>query len=283
MSKSSDRVRSQLRGKALGTWLQSEIYAGAAQPERLHKARGLSALCIEEFTSSGNKAIQYQYRCQLETIALDFTTAREYLAKSLNSEDISHQAIAIEIGDREEFTQGFALLHWLRLGTVAYMSGNLQEWDEFDAALKQSKLLKNPWCTGQQTTNYPIHGILRQVNLIELIRGERNIAVIGKLRNLEPMKKGSLVLAFIQCAAMAEAAAFLWDNNNSLARKTLDCKDKERLDLQQLLETLADKSDDMFPQVHELTQSWLEVVREVLVNGDRAKDKLLGLGRQVSY
>lgn len=278
-----DRVRSQLRGKALGTWLQSEIYAGAAQPERLHKARGLSALCIEEFSSSGNKAIQYQYRCQLETIALDFTTAREYLAKSLNSKNISHQAIAIEIGDREEFTQGFALLHWLRLGTVAYMSGDLQEWNKFDAALKQSKLLKNPWCTGQQTTNYPIHGILRRVNLIELIREERNIAVIGKLKNLKPMKKGSLVLVFIQAAAMAEAAAFLWDDNNSLARKTLDCKDKKRLGLQQLLEVISNKSDVVFPQVYRLTQSWLGAVREVLENGENAKHKLLELGKQISY
>ena len=277
-----DRVRSRLRGKALGTWLQSEIYASTAQPQRLHKARGLSALCIEEFTSPGDKAIQYQYRCQLETIALDFTTAREYLAKSLNLEDISHQAIALKITNLAEYDCGFALLHWLRLGTIAYLSNNHQEWDEFNTALKRSKLLNNAWCTGQQSTNYPTHGILRRVSLIESIAGETNLTALNRLRNLEPIEKGSFVLAIIQCAAYVEAAAFLWNRNSSLAKKYLD-GDKERWGLQQLLETLANKSDDMFPQVYKLTQSWLRVVREVLVNGDRAKDQLLELGRQVGY
>ena len=276
-----DRVRSQLRGKALGTWLQSEIYASAAQPQRLYKARGLSALCIEEFTSPGDKAIQYQYRCQLETIAQDFPTAREYLARSLDLEDNSHQAIALQINNLTQFACGFALLHWLRLGAIAHLSDNHREWNEFTTALKQSKLLNNSWCTGQESTNYPAHGILRRVSLIQFISGGTDLTALNRLRNLEPIKKGNFVLAIIQCAASAEAAAFLWDRNNSLARKTLN--GDKHLGLQQLLETLADKSNSMFPQVNELTQSWLRVVGEVLANGENAKGKLLELGRQVGY
>lgn len=278
-----DRVRSQLRGKALGTWLQSEIYASSFSATRLSKARELSELCLEEFTTPGDKAIQYQYRCQLETLAREFSTAREYLAKSLNLSTSSHSAIAHLITDLAEFAQGFALLHWLRLGTIAYLSGDNQEWTEFATALKQSKLLNNAWCTGQQSTNYPTHGILRRVALIELIQGERNVAAIGRLRNLAPMQQDRFVLVIIQCAAYAETAAFLWENNNSLARKTLNCSDRDRPGLQQLLETLADKSHDLFPQVYQLTQSWLTVVQEVLVDGSSVKEKLLKLGQQINY
>ena len=239
-------------------------------------------MCIEEFTTPGDKAIQHQYRCQLETIAGNFATARDYLAKSINSADSSHDAIADSIFNLADFPQGFALLHWLRLGTISYSTDN-NEWTEFAKALKQSKLLNNPWCMGQQSNNYPTHGILRRVALIELIQGERNVAAIGRLRNLNPIEQGNFILCIIQCAAYAEAAAWLWDSNNSLAKKTLSCKDKERLGLQQLLEILADKSEDLFPQVYQLTQSWLEVVKEVLANDTKVKDKLLKLGKQVSY
>ena len=277
----SNSIHSQLRGKALGTWLQSEIYASAAEPDRLHKARGLSGLCIEEFANPNDKAIQYQYRCQLETIARDFPTAREYLAKSLNLENSSHQAIAFAIRNLTEYAQGFALLNWLRLGTTAYLSNSDREWSEFNKALTKFKLLQNPWCTGKQYSNYPVHGILRRVALIESLQGNPLGTAFNVLRNLNLMHRGNLVLALIQCAAYAETAAFCWADCNSYAIHTLD-SNGDLLGLKQRLEILAEKSHE-FPNVNRLTRSWLEVVREVLTDGENAKDKLLSLGMQIIY
>ena len=53
-----EQIHSQLRGEALGTWLQAEIYAGATEPTRLNKARELSNDCLAEFTTSGDKSIR---------------------------------------------------------------------------------------------------------------------------------------------------------------------------------------------------------------------------------
>lgn len=281
-----EQIRSQLRGEALGTWLQAEIYAGATEPTRLNKARELSNACIAEFITSGDKAIQYQYRCHLETLAGDFKQARKYLAKSFAIEDNSHSAISQHIKTLEGFAQGFALLHWLRLATIAYLDSNNTEWSEFVRAFKKAKLQYNSWCQGQQYNSYPVHGILRRVALIEAIEGRFNIATLGSLRNLAPIEKEELVLGLIQCAAYVEVASFWWENNVSMARKILDCQEGDRLGLKQLLEVLASKSSDLFPQVDRLTKSWLTIIDDTLNNKfekAEVKSKLLKLGRQISY
>lgn len=281
-----EQIRSQLRGEALGTWLQAEIYAGATEPSRLNKARELSDICIAEFTNPGDRQIQYQYRCHLETLAGNFAQAREYLVQSFGTEDNSHSAISQHIKKLEGFSQGFALLHWLRLGTIAYLDDNLAEWSQFIQAFKQAKLQYNLWCQGQQSDSYPTHGILRRVALIEAIEGRFNIAALGNLRNLEPIPKEELVLGLIQCAAYAEVASFWWETNNIMARKRLDCKERDNLGLKQLLEILADKSANLFPQIEQLTKSWLIAIDEILSKGVKnteVKSKLLKLGKEVSY
>ena len=281
-----EQIHSQLRGEALGTWLQAEIYAGATEPTRLNKARELSNDCIAEFTTSGDKAIQYQYRCHLETLAGDFKQARKYLAKSFGIEDDSHSAISQHIKTLEGFKQGFALLHWLRLGTIAYLDNNNAEWSEFIQAFKKAKLQYNSWCQGQQWSSYPVHGILRRVALIEAIEGRFNIAALGSFKNLAPIKKEELVLSLIQCAAYVEVASFWWEKNVSMARKILDCQESDRLGLKQLLEVLARKSSALFPQVDRLTKNWLSVIEDTLNNKfekSEVKSKLLKLVRQISY
>jgi hypothetical protein len=281
-----EKIRSELRGKALGTWLQAEIYAGATRSTRLNKARELSDLCLVEFTTPGDKARQYQYRCHLETLAGNFAIAREYLAKNFELEDNSHNALARYITTLEDFYQGFALLHWLRLGTIAYLDNNHSEWQEFSIALKQFKLSNNLWCKGQQSTHYPTHGILRRIALIDAIEGKQDFVALGTLRNLTSIERGNLVLGLIQCAAYAEVASFCWENNNTMARKILDCQEPDRLGLQQLLEILTNKSRNLFPKVEQLTLSWLKIIGEILTtNLDRAEvsKNLLKMGREVSY
>lgn len=280
-----EQIRSQLRGEALGTWLQAEIYAAATESNRLNKARELSDICIAEFTTPGDKAIQYQYRCHLETLAGDFKQAKEYLVKSFGIEDNSHSAISQHIKTLEGFAQGFALLHWLRLGIIAYLDNNA-EWSEFIQAFKKEKFQYNSWCQGQQWDSYPVHGILRRVALIEAIEGKFNIAALGSLKNLAPIAKEELVSGLIQCAAYAEVGGFWWETNNKMARQILDSEKSDRLGLKQLLETLTSKSSDLFPQVEQLTKFWLTIINDILNNkieNTKVKSKLLELGRQISY
>jgi tetratricopeptide (TPR) repeat protein len=94
-----ERVRSDLYGRVLGTWLQSEILAGLCRADagRLDQARRLNEQAIEEFPAEVDKERQYQYRSQLETAAGDFPTARRYLARSLRLAQDSHEALASAI------------------------------------------------------------------------------------------------------------------------------------------------------------------------------------------
>ena len=275
-------IRAQLKGKALGTWLQSELYASSLEPARLDRARELSQLCIEEFTLPENKAIQYQYRCQLETIAQDFSTARKFLAKSLDLKDSSHNAIARRIGELGGFSQGFALLHWLRLGTTAYLATDNTEWTQFIASLEQSKLLNGRWCRGKRSKNYPTHGILRRVSIIQLIQ-QQQLTALKRLQTLKPYEHNSFVLAIIQCAAHAEAAALSWDSTNPATGKSDRQGLQQLICLLKLLGLLENRSADLFPQVHRFTQSWLAVVRDILENEENVQPRLLELGRQISY
>jgi tetratricopeptide (TPR) repeat protein len=279
-----ERVCSELRGKALGTWLQSEIYAASYDPKRLVKAKEINEQAIEEFPTSSDKERQYQYRCQLETMAGEFQVAREYLAESLGLDAATHFAIADKIKTLDLFPQGFALLHWLRLGTACYLSGdNNSEWQDFASAFKKSGLLNSRWCTEQ--TDYPAHGILRRVALINAIKGDRTNAAFGRLRNINPLENGSMVLGIIQLAAYAEVAALLWENEPTQALSFLDCKDGNRLGLKQLLEKLSQQSRNLFPAVWDITQKWSAVVTRVLEpnSSENIQKLLLGLGKTISY
>ena len=127
-----DKLKFDLRARALGTLVQSEIFAGATDPARLQSAREASEEAIAEFTSFSDRARQYQYRCHLETVARDFETARKYLVKSLEGTDIepadySHNHIADlirEFSIDPEWKAEFTLLHWLRIGAYACLDAH---------------------------------------------------------------------------------------------------------------------------------------------------------------
>lgn len=267
---------SRLPNKALDTWLHSEICASASQPRRIDRARSLSTVNIE-FTNPIDRAIQYRYRCQLEIIAQDFPRARDYLAQSLNITNSSHSAIASNIADLAECDRGFAISNWLHLGTTAYLVNCNREWNQFMTALQQSQLLQDAWCLGRQSIS-PVRSILRRVALIETIERDRPIA-LKKLQNLNSIQQG-FAGRLIQCAAHAEVAALQWNGNNSLARKVLSHAENKRPGLQQLLETIAKEAQD-FPKLVELTQSWLEVVTDVLENDNNVQQRLINLSMQI--
>lgn len=164
-------IHSDLRAKALGTWLQSEILDGFANNGRLASATRLSDAAISEFHGRSDKERQYQYRCHLETLSGNFVPAREFLAQSLHAPS-SQASIADAIQELadEPVEQGFALMHWMRLGAALLLAAGLvavEEAKQFRVALERSNLLDSSWCTGQRI-NYPAHSILRRLAVIPL-------------------------------------------------------------------------------------------------------------------
>jgi hypothetical protein len=126
------QLKFDLRSRALGTLVQSEMFAGATDRARLQSARSASDEAIKEFTSFSERARQYQYRCHLETVGGDFATARKYLIRSLEGTDAepiddSHDRIA-ELVTEKSFDAGwkseFAILHWLRIGAYACLDAH---------------------------------------------------------------------------------------------------------------------------------------------------------------
>ncbi len=269
-------VRSDLRGKALGTWLQSEIKRGLVDPSRFAIARGISEQAIEEFSNVADKQRQYQYRCQLETAAGELKEARKYLSQSLGLQETTHAAIADAVkslADRH-VAQGFALLHWLRLGVACLLSEDEEERRRFLKALRSSQLLDSPWCLGKITA-YPAHGIIRRVAAIRANQGQREEALtalkrIGKV-------KGRALLELIKLAAYAEVAGLLWDSDPDCSRSILS-------DLREVVDPFK-RGNYGFPSLVRMVEEWPHVIDKLLkeeTTPEVARETLLQLARPVA-
>ena len=282
-----EQVSSQMEAKALGTWLQSEIFASIFLPSRMNLARNISDVCIHKFPNPQDKNRQYQYRAQLETSAGEYQAARKFLAMSIDAKDYSHKAIAESISALNNVARGFALLHWLRLGTSAYLSNNHNEWSKFSRVLQNSKLLNTSWCQGNEFAKheYPTLGILRRVALINAVLNRPNPA-LGRLRNLNPTAQKNIVFGAIQIAAYSEVAALQWETKLSEAKLLIDCSQKEKLGLRQLVDILAQKSKDTFPRFWMLTQLWSKSLEDILhqqISKNEVRQKLLEIANSVNY
>jgi hypothetical protein len=278
-----ERIRSNARGEALGTWLQSEMYAGLRDAQRLVRARKLSDEAIAEFCTEDDRARQWQYRCHLETIAGNFATARELLAQSLGLANNTHDSIGTAIaGLGNPYGQGFALLHWLRLGRAASMSVGTER-DDFLVAVRAPRALGLDWLTGG-FDEYPVHGILRQAAGVHAILGAPKDA-LGCLTHLRRARAG-LVLSTITLAAIVEVAGLLWEKHRGDAGRLLDNKDKDRPGALQLLEALRREVREDVPELWEVFEPWGAAIRGVLAGGTLLRDPkqgLLGLARVVPY
>ncbi len=222
------RINSDLRAAAIGTWLQAEMFVGRVDDRRLVTARELSEQALEEFSDPVDRQRQLQYRCQLETAAGQFAEARQYLSHSLSLAESTHAAIVANIvlqGKQAPFSEGFALLHWLRLGQACCQSDASAERDAFLAALTESGLLESAWAQGQYSS-YPAHGILRRVAVIQAYLDHTRKAKDALhllAHKLDPIGKRQLVLGLVQAAAIVEVSAFLWGNHRNDAVQLLGC------------------------------------------------------------
>lgn len=281
-----EKVLSDLRARALGTQLQSEIGLLLTSEGNLSHCREISDQAISEFQHQGDRSRQLQYRCELETIAGDWATARRYLARSLDLSDESHSAIAnclAEIPDH--FGKAFSLLHWSRIGSMSAVAGDPAEAAAFLSALHHAKLHYTPWCSGEPCVGavavYPAHGILRHL-AVATACGRDVKTTVGLLRNLGRVvvAKPRPLFQMIQIAAHLQSAALLAEAHSRSA--DLIFGDKNKPGAKEMIEVLSAQIEGSHPVFSEILGRWrCELESEAKTGLDR--NKLICMGRIVGY
>jgi hypothetical protein len=278
-------VRSDQRGRALGTQLQAAMYAGLADPSRFDEARRLNEAAIAEFDAPSDVARQHQYRCQLETFAGDLRTARSFLANSLGVAT-THAAIATQIANLPRVPQGFALLHWLRLGAAVLGGRDDEDRAAFASALSQSKVHTWPWCVDSGFVEYPAHGIRRQMALI-LARQKQNgdaLSMLGRLRALAPDATAPVLMRLIVTASHLEVAGVLWAKDAKGARRLLE-GGKADGGVREMIDRLS-RGVEPYPALATLMAEWQRSLGRVLEGGldsYEVERLLVGCGRVIGY
>jgi|GEM_PF-2142358 len=263
-----ERVRSRQRGMALGTQLQSEMFAGLADPSRLVEARRLNEMAIDEFVSEYDRQRQHQYRCQVETIAGNLADARSWLAKSLGIETKTHKDLAITIKALDGYAQGFALLHWTRIGMEAGRRGLQDELNQFIGALTHNHLISSVWVE-QKLQEYPAHSIRRHLAISFAIAGKYKECrkIYTQLDTLKTTDK--IALTLIKLSGLLEVAVRLPDEQADTLRN-----------LSQQLQALADESAQ-FPMFHKIVKKMLTGIEQYELSSFNDKQALLLTCRKV--
>ncbi|MGY6528532.1 MAG: DUF3800 domain-containing protein [Cyanobacterium sp.] len=284
----NNSIKSDLRAKGYGTCLQAQAYKCLQNnnPQLLATAREYSDKAINEFVALNDKQRQYQYRSQLETVGGDFSASRQYLAKSLDlNEDSSYLDIMQHLRQLDINNQAFPLLHLFRLGYGSYFHSNHTEWNKFQEALQQSRLLINPWFVTTPPEYYPIHSILRRVASFGLIMKDKNLAqqALGKLNNLQPIQK-SPIFGLIQIATYLEYAGLIWTGelNNDFSN-LIAHKDRTKITITSLLNQLNDQN---FEQMQVFKTQVMETVTAIQEGSGQILDvkrTLLKLANQIGY
>lgn len=315
-----EKLRFDLRARALGTLVQSEIFAGVTDLARLQSARDASEEAIAEFTSYSDRARQYQYRCHLETVARDYATARKYLVWSLERTDnepveYSHDKIASLVNGLSidpEWKSEFTLLHWLRIGAYACLDAQaasdraaaigtntegeqinrdeaagtvLEERDKFLEAIDLCGVLKRDAYEGR-LAEYPAHSILRFVAVVNAARGnwDESIRALQCLHALDPVGKEQFVLAMILLAAQTEVATLIWSENITRAVALLNDGDSGLLDVRRMIQQIDRNIEPTFSRVRELTGGCLNIVAGLETSpGNPGRLSLLNWARMNAY
>lgn len=278
-----DEVRSDGRGKALGTRMQAEMLLGLFDPSHFRTAREYSEAAITEFAGASDRNRQYQYRCQLETYAGDHAAAKRFLARALRiSETAGHGEIAERIGE-----SGFGLLHWIRLGVgeclVSSSAGEefKKAWEKVGRA-NAAKWLK---AEHEDFARYPAHGILRQAAILSAHSGQADIAQrhLDTLRRIAIVKGTISILPLIYFAAVMSVAALLHQTHRPVGDSLLGQRQKMKGGLIDDIERYsAAIPDDGFSKLKTTVESMLEDVNAVL-NGSATASRLSAAAARIGY
>ena len=265
----NEPVRSDLRAQALGTCLQAHTYQLRIEPAAGNEARTLSDRVLGEFDDPTDIGRQQQYRCHLETVLGDLAAARVYLSQSIGASDSSHAAIGSEIArmaDATSGSEGFSLLHWLRIG-VGAVAEDPAELRLFREAISATGLLDTPWGT-ERLVEYPAHGILRR--LAHLAAAEQDFdrahALLKRFSNqsLSPIAKKQLALGVLQAAAVAEVVAVGLRHDPRFSTRLIESERKDDPGLRRIVTELLGQAPESLTRI----RSWLEECHGVLENRD---------------
>lgn len=282
-----EKVLSDLRARALGTQLQSEIALLLTSQGDLARCREISDQAISEFQHDRDRSRQWQYRCELEAVIGDWDSARKYLGQSLDLTDATHDAIADCLGAMpDHFGKAFALLHWSRIGAMSVAAQDFSESAAFLSAFRRAKLQHTPWCQGEPCVGdmpvYPTHGILRNIAIANAGSGDAKATAdsIGCLRRVVEVKPRP-VFQMIQIAAHFQCAALLAKSRSQAANKLL-FGDKKSVGATVMMDQLAKHVAGVQPMVEKILAGWREEIA-AQSESEISPRRLLEMGRMVGY
>lgn len=281
-----EKVLSDMRARALGTGLQSQVGMLLTSNGDLNRCREISDQAISEFQHAGDRSRQWQYRCELETIAGNWPTAREYLAKSLCLNDCSHETISDFLSTSpDDFQKAFTILHWTRIGSMAAATGNTEELSAFINAFERTKLKYTPWCNGMPVVGkiavYPSHGILRHLAVAyaggrDLNSATEYLRILQKVVEAKPRP----IFQLIQIAAQLQCAGLLLKSHAKAFE--IVSGGRKHPDLLQLIAKLSNQVGDAQLAVKVILQTWRSEL-ESQAKSAFVPEKLLQMGRIVGY
>lgn len=281
-----EKVFSDTRARALGTGLQSQIGMLLASNGNLDHCRKISDQAISEFQHAGDRSRQWQYRCELETVAGNWPTAREYLAKSLYLNDDSHETISDFLSKSpDDFRKAFSILHWSRIGSMAAAAGNTEELSAFISAFERTKLKHTPWCSGMPIVGkiavYPSHGILRHLTVAyagvrDLNSATEFLRILQKVVDAKPHP----IFQLIQIAAQLQCAGLLLKSYAKVIEMVTG--GKKHPDCLQQIAKLSNQVGDSQIAVKMILQTWQSEL-ESQAKSAFVTEKLLQMGRIVGY
>ena len=278
-----DTIRSELLGKILGTWLQSEIYRSWEAPDRIEVARNLSERALAEFSLPTDIKRQQQYRSQLEATAGNYDQARRWLARSLGADGDSNAEIAANISRIPDERRGFPLLHWTRIGRIAANHGCADESQTAAEAVVSTELLKSEWSEGK-AREYPAHGIRRNLGTLLATCGpERTPQAQGFLKKLRALKPETASLAALEMAAIAELGALVLPSNPKAAARILKEGSAEHPSLQSLIKSRSRQFPELKRLWNNIHPEWIDLVSDSLQGQEDHRQRLLRSAGQVGY
>ncbi len=272
-----DSIRSKVCGEALGTKVQSETFLLLAGERTVDAVRETSEQAIEQFSDEDDRRRQFQYRSEVEAIAEQWQTAREYVAKGIGSSAVNHTGLAEYIANLPEDEQGFPLLHWTRIGGMAAVAGDADEFQDFAAAWRTSRFDQSNWLDGE-IAFYPTHGILRRLACIYAALGD-DAKVIETLRSLRSVVKANPTTLFelIEVAAVLQTAGLAGRRDPSLMTRILSGTKNDPA-ISELIKKLVKDAAASQPKIAALASQWVE-----LLAGTPSPAQLVDAAKVVAY
>jgi len=268
-------VRSKVCGEALGTKVQSEIFLLLAGETTLDVVRETSERAIEQFSDEHDRQRQYQFRSEIEAIAGQWQTSREYLSKGIGCRSCDHESLGQYIASLPDGERVFPLLHWTRIGGMAAVAQDKAELNAFAAAWQASELDS---FIQREMSGYPAHGILRRIACFYAAVGD-DAKVVETLRSLRNVVKANPTTLFglIEVAALLQTAGLSGIRDPGLMNKILDGNKSDPAAIKLIEKVVKDASVSQ-PKIAELARRWAG-----LISDSPTAEQLIEAAKVVAY